>query len=180
MVNLFQGKTRPLVMKNVSRLIFLFCLTVSSTFGQTQNLILTSEQNNKWLHSLITLPVQQQLMTIKERLIADTNVFIRQSYPDRIRVVDQLGNRVYSEAKPTLIIGGNAMIIDNKTETFKIKGLTELLTIENVKSIHILNPNDPSTTAIYGSAGLSGIIVMTLIKKKYLKKFLRLKLKANY
>ena len=180
MVNLFQGKTRPLVMKNVSRLIFLFCLTVSSAFGQTQNLILTSEQNNKWLDSLITLPVQQQLMTIKERLIADTNVFIRQSYPDRIRVVDQLGNRVYSEAKPNLIIGGNAMIIDNKTETFKIKGLTELLTIENIKSIHILNPNDPATTAIYGSAGLSGVIVMTLIKKKYLKKFLRLKLKANY
>ena len=72
------------------------------------------------------------------------------------------------------------MIIDNKTETFKIKVLTELLTIEYVKSIHILSPNDPATTAIYGSAGLSGIIVMTLTKKKYLKKFLRLKLNANY
>ena len=167
-------------MKNVSRLIFLFCLTFSCAFGQTQNLILTSEQNNKWLDSLITLPLQQQLVTIKERLFADTNVFIRQSYADRIRVVDQLKNRFYGEAKLTLIIGGNAMIVDNKTETFKIKVLTELLTIEYVKSIHVLSPNDPVTTAIYGSAGLSGIIVMTLTKKKYLKKFLRLKLNANY
>lgn len=167
-------------MKNVTRLIFLFCLTFSCAFGQTQNLILTGEQNNKWLDSLITLPLQQQLVTIKERLFADTNVFMRQSYADRIRVVDQLGNRVYGDAKPTLIIGGNAMIINNKTETFKIKGLTELLTIEYVKSIHILNPNDPATIAIYGSAGLSGMIMMTLTKKKYLKKFLRLKLDANY
>jgi len=163
-------------MKNVSRLIFLFCLTVSSAFGQTQSLILTREENNKWLNSLKTLPIHQRLVTIKERLLVDTNVFIRQNYTDRIRIVGQLGNRVYGEAKPTLIIDGNAMIINNETETFKIKGLTELLTIENIKSIHILSPNDPQTTAIYGSAGLSGIIVMTLTKKKYLKKFIRLKL----
>ena len=163
-------------MKNVSRLIFLLCLTALSTYGQTQNLILTSEQNNKWLDRLITLPIQQQLETIKERLLADTNVFIKQYYADRIRVVDQLGNKVYGEAKPTLIIGGNVITIDN--QTFRVKGLIELLTIEFVKSIHILSPNAPAATAIYGSAGLSGIIVMTLTKKKYLKKFLRLK--ANY
>ena len=167
-------------MKIFSSLILILCLISSSTIGQTQNLILTSEQNNKWLDSLIILPVNQQLVTIKERLLADTNIFLKQSYPDRIRVVEQLGNRVYGEAKPTLIIGGNALIIDNKTESYKIQGLAELLTIENIKSIHILSQNDPAATAIYGSAGLSGIIVMTLTKKKYLNKFLRLKLKANY
>jgi len=165
-------------MNNVSKIIFLFCLTVSSSFGQTQNLILTSEQNNKWLERLTTLPIQEQLGAIKERLLADTNVFIRQYYADRVRVVEHSGNRVYAEAKPTLIIGGYPMRIDNETKTFKIKGLIELLTIEYVKSIHILNPNDPVALAFYGSAGLSGIIVMTLTKKKYLKNFLRIKL--NY
>jgi hypothetical protein len=165
-------------MKNVSSLIFSFYITVSSTFGQTQNLILTSEQNNKWLDRLTTLPIQEQLETIKERLLADTNVFIRHYYADRIRVGEQSGNRVYAEAKPTLIVDGYPMTIDNETKTFKIKGLIELLTMEYVKSIHVLSPDDPASRAIYGSAGLSGIIVMTLTKKKYLKKFLRIKI--NY
>ena len=167
-------------MKYILGIIILFCLTVASVSGQTSNLILTTEQNNKWLDSLKELPLQQQLLTINERLLSDTNIFIRQSYPDRIRVVDQLGNRVYGDAKPFIIIGGYPMIIDNKTETSKIIGLTKLLTNEFIKSISILSPNDPAASAIYGSVAMSGIIVMVLTQKKYLKKFTRLKLKPNY
>ena len=61
----------------------------------------------------------QQLMTIKTRLLSDTNVFVRQSYPDRIRVSDSLGGRVYGDGKPTLIFDGYQMIINNKSLTIK-------------------------------------------------------------
>jgi len=167
-------------MTKILRLIFILLLSFPSAFGQTQNLILTREQNNKWLDSLKILQLDQQLFAIKDRLLADTNVFIRQNYPDKIRVNDHVGERVYGDAKPFIIIGGYPMIIDNKTETFKIIGLTNLLSNEFISSIHILSPNDPTTTAIYGSAALDGVIVMVLSKKKYLKIFKQLQLKSNY
>ncbi|MEO6455656.1 MAG: hypothetical protein ABIN97_16365 [Ginsengibacter sp.] len=168
-------------MKYLLGFIILFCLTATSVSGQTQNLIFTTEQNNKWLDSLKILPLEQQLLTVKERLLSDTNIFIRQSYPDRrIQVVEQLGNRVYGDAKPIIIIGEYPMIIDNKTETSKIIGLTNLLSNKYISVIHILSPNAPATTAIYGSAALGGVIVMVLTKQKYLKIFKRLKLTSNY
>lgn len=158
----------------------LLCSTFHSAFGQSQNVILTREQNNKWLDSLKGLSFNQQLLTIKNRLLSDTNIFVRQSYSDRIRVTDFLGSRVYGDGKPTLIIGGYAMIIDNKTETSRIVSLTNLLTQAYIREILILSPDDPATTAIYGREGKFGVFVMTVTKKKYAKLFKRLKLKQNY
>lgn len=160
-------------------LILVFLSTFLPEYGQTQNLILTKEQNSKWLDSLKTLTLDQQIIKIKERLLADTNVFVRQFYNDRIKVDEQVGNRVYGDGKPTLIIDGYPMIIDNKTGTNKIVALTKHLTTEFIKEINILSANDPSTTAIYGSSGMSGIIVMTLTKKKHIKKFRKLKLQSS-
>ncbi len=69
--------------------------------AKIQTLILTREQNSQWFDSLKMKQFDQQLMTIKARLLSDTNVFVRQSYPYRIRVSDSLGGRVYGEGKPT-------------------------------------------------------------------------------
>ncbi|MCA6493081.1 MAG: hypothetical protein IM572_10435 [Chitinophagaceae bacterium] len=121
-----------------------------------------------------------QALKFEDRLFLDTNVFVRESYPDRIKVTDSLGKRIYGDGKPTLIIGGYAMIIDNKTQTNKIVSLTKLLTLTYIKEIFILSPNDPAATAIYGSAGQFGIIVMKVTKRKYAKLFRRLELKPNY
>jgi hypothetical protein len=167
-------------MTKILSLTFLLCLFFPSAFGQTEHVILTREQNSKWLDSLKILPLDQQLLTIKDRLLSDTNVFVRQSYPDRIKVTDPLGSRVYGEGKPTLIIGGYAMIIDNKTQTIKIFNLTKLLTPTHIKTIFILSPNDPAATALCGSAGQFGIIVMTVTRKKNVRRFKRLELKPNY
>ena|SRR5690349_18475641 len=167
-------------MTNISRLIFFLCLIYSSAFGQTKNLILTSEQNSNWLDSIKTLPIDNQLSAIKQRLLSDTNVFVRQNYPDGIKVIDQIGDRVYGDGKPFIIIGGYPMIIDNKTETKKIIGLTQLLDTVRIKTVSVLSPNDPAMSALYGNSVQSGIIVMTLTRKKYLRYFRKLKLKPNY
>ena len=160
-------------------IVLVFLSTFLSAYGQTQNLILTREQNSKWLDSLKTLRSDQQLLIINERLLADTNVFVRQFYNDRIKVDERVGNRVYGDGKPTLIIGGYPMIIDNNTATNKIVTLTKYLTTEFIKEISILSPNDPATTATYGSPGMSGIILITLKKKKQSKKIRKLKLQPN-
>jgi hypothetical protein len=154
--------------------IFLFNALWLSSFGQTQDHILTKAQNDKWLDSINTLSLDNRLQSIRNRVLSDTNVFVRQYYADRIRVVDSLGNRVYSDGKPTLIISGYPMYIDNKTKTIRIIGLTNLLTETYIKDIEILSPNDPATLALYGSSGQFGIIIMTLTKKKYSRQFKRL------
>jgi hypothetical protein len=166
-------------MTKIFGLIFLVCFIFSSAFGQTQNLILTSDQNNKWLDSLKTLTLEQQLAAISDRLHVDTNVFVKQFYNHRIRVTDSLGNRVYGDGKPTLVIEGYPMIIDNGTQTSKIINLTKLLTADHIEEIRFLNGNDPATAAIYGISGFHGIILITVTKKKYLRRFRRLNLKSN-
>lgn len=167
-------------MTSISRLIFFLCLISSSAFGQTKNLILTSEQNINWLDSIKSLTLDKQLTAIKQRLLSDTNVFVRRSYPDGIKVIDQIGDRVYGDGKPFIIIGGYPMIIDNKTETKKINGLTELLDTVKIKTISVLSPNDPAMSALYGNSVQNGIIVMTSTRKKYLRYFRKLRLKPNY
>ena len=165
------------------RFLIIFMISVlvfSSSIGQINNLILTSEQNNSWFDSLKIQSLDRQLFTIKYRLLADTNIFVKRSYPDRIRVVEQVSNRVIGEGKPTIIIGGLVMFIDNKTETKKVISLTELLDTTSIKAISILSNNDPATIALFGDPGHNGVIIMTLTKKRYLKKFKRLKLKPNY
>ena len=159
--------------------VLVFLTTFFPAYGQTKNLILTREQNGKWLDSLKALSLDQQLLNIKQRLLADTNVFVRQFYNDGIKVNEHVGNRLYGEGKPTLIISGYPMIIDNKTEASKIIDLTKLLNKNLIKDISILSPNDPATIAIYGSMGSSGIIVMTVTRKKHLKKFRKLNLQSN-
>ena len=163
----------------LSIFILLFISTFLSAYGQTQNLIITREQNNKWFDSLKTLTLTQQLVTINYRLLTDTNIFVRQFYNDRIRVIDSLGKRVYGDGKPMLIIGGYVMPIDNKTENKKIIALTQLLDTINIKTVLAMSGNDPAMSAIYGNSAQSGIIVMIITKKKYLKKFRKLKLQSN-
>lgn len=122
------------------------------------------------------MPLDQQLMTINDRLLSDTNIFISQSYTDRIRVTDSVGSRVYGEGKPALIIGGYPICTGNKTQTNKIVKLTQLLKLTNIKSIFIHNSNDSTAVALYGSEAQFGVIVMSVIKKKNIKPFKRLEL----
>jgi hypothetical protein len=148
--------------------------------GQTNNLILTYKQNNDWLDSLSKLSLDKKLTMINERILSDTNIFVKQSYPDRIIVVEQPGSRVHGDVKPTIIVNQNAMIIDNKTPNKKVIALTQLLTANYIADIKVLKATDQATLALYGAAGQSGIIIMRLTNKKSIDKFKKLKLTSNY
>jgi len=170
-------------MKKIGALVIIYCVTFSSASGQLKNLILTREQNNTWMDSVKRLSFDQQLLNINYRLLADTNVYVRQFYNGRIQsnytIADSLGNRKHGDGKPMIVIGGSLLFIDNKTVTNKIIRLTALINKNNIKEIFFLTPNDPATTAVYGYEGRSGVIIMTLIKKKYFKKICSFKIKVE-
>ncbi|GAB2825176.1 hypothetical protein [Ferruginibacter profundus] len=171
-------------MKKSSALLILFYLVFSTAYGQLKGLILTREQNNKWMDSVKALPFDQQLLNIRNRLLADTNVYLRQLYNDRIKtnfaIVDSLGTRKYGDGKPVMVIDGTPFLIDNQTATHKIVALTALINQTYIKEVYLVSPNDPAASAIYGHEGRNGIIIMTLTKKKYFKKFKQLQLNPDY
>ena len=153
---------------------------LSIAIGQTSNLILTHKQNNEWLDSLSKQSLDKKLTMINERILSDTNIFVKQSYPDRIILAEQPGSRVYGDGKPTIIVNQNAMIMDNKTANDKVVALTQLLNTNFISDIKVLKGTEPATLALYGSAGQSGIIVIQLAKKKFIDKFKKIKLTSNY
>ena len=50
------------------------------------NLILTEEQSDAWISRLELAPIDAQIDLIRDRILLDTNVYVRSSYPDRIRL----------------------------------------------------------------------------------------------
>jgi len=167
-------------MTNIFRLSILFCLLVSPSLGRAQNLILTKEQNDKWIDNLKTLSLDKQLQLITDRLLLDTNTYVKQSYADGIKHVDSLGARVECAGKPTLIVGGYLMTIDNKTQTTKVISLTRLLTLKYIGKILVLGHKDPATMALGGTVGEYGLILATPTRDKYVRYFKRLGLMPNY
>lgn len=156
--------------------IFLLLFLLPPVIGQSQNLILTREQNDLWFDSLKTFPLEKQLNVINERLFADTKIFTRQMYPDGLKNNDSLGKRVYGDSRLKLFISGYSIFIENNTPIEKIVRLTNLLNTVYIKDISFLDPHDPKTTALFGTSGYYGIIIMTVTKKKYAKLFKRLKI----
>lgn len=163
-------------MIRTSILILLISVNFFAVSGQEQKLVLTKAQNDQWLNDLKKLPLSSQLSTIKERVLSDTAVFVKKYYNDGIKVVDSLGNRVYGEGKPTMVITGYMMIISNDTEKNKIIELSKLLNTNYIKKMVVLSPDDPALTAIYGSFAQYGVILMTVTKSKYAKLFQKLNL----
>lgn len=145
------------------------------SFGQSGELVLTQAQNEKWFDSLALLPLAWQLQMIKQRLLADTNVFVKRSYPDGIRVKDSLGNRVYGAGKPLLITKKVYLQSDNITDRNKIINLTQLLNMKYIETITLMKGTDPKTTALYGSNAMNGVIFIKTKKKSAEKLFKKLK-----
>lgn len=145
--------------------------------GQLNNLILTEEQNNHWFDSLSSLSLENKLTAINNRILSDTAVFVKNFYNDRIKVNDQPGDRVYGNSKPVIIVNNQqAIVIKNETATAKIHALSHLLTPKYIAAILLLSGSKPSTLAIYGRQGEGGIILLTLAKKRFQKKFKALKI----
>lgn len=157
-------------------ILLLFLLNFQPTFGQdfTDKLILTQEQNDKWIAELETSPLNKQLNLITTRILLDTNVYVRSSYPDRIKVQDESdnGKKTQSFGRPLITIDGkcehNYLNITNRTSNKSLRHLTELINEDNIERVTIYK--DVKATAIYGSRATAGVIVLTIKNKRTCKR----------
>lgn len=161
-------------MKTSLLLIMLIIQTIS-LFSQSQNLILTREENDRWFKDLELSSTSGKLELIKLRMLMDTSVFITKSYPDRLILdnfpkLDSLSKiRLKGYCKPLYIISFKQNKVkylhcDNPIQTDQLRLIANLINKSNIIDINILK--DDYAKAIYGSNGNCGVIIMTTRDKK--------------
>src|SRR5688572_6814969 len=94
----------------MTRLILILLIFVTHlAFGQiTSDLILTQEQNDIWISAITKAPTARRLTLLRDRILADTNVYVWTSAPDRIKIgdKDQSSKKQESFGRPLIILGG--------------------------------------------------------------------------
>lgn len=156
----------------------LFCTTVSfaqkiDTIALKKQLILTSNEHEKWLDSLVKIERKDQLGFILQRKVLDTNIYTPKLFPDAHLYKGRFPNQCVPGkflgcCKPVLIIywhkKKNLILIGEASEK---KQIDALLKIKNEIIINKLTIfKDAEATALYGSIGASGVIYMDVLDKK--------------
>ena len=144
------------------------------------NLILTEEQSDAWISRLELAPIDAQIDLIRDRILLDTNVYVRSSYPDRIRLRDESekGKRIEAYSRPFIVINGKCqhyhVSITNRTNSESVKQLAGLLTGENIKLVTV--HKDDKAVSIYGSRAIGGVIILSTKSRRVCKQFEQIKL----
>ena len=114
--------------------------------------------------------MKRQLELIRERILGDTNVYVKNSPLDGlIRRDDGTENKAMSYCRPLLIV--NDMIytdINNETKNKSIVQLAEFLTEDIIKDVVVVK--DTQTAALYGTRASCGVILLTTKNRRSLKK----------
>ena len=158
----------------------LVVLKVSVAQVAPGSLILTKEQSDAWISQLELAPIDAQIDLIRDRILLDTNVYVRSSYPDRIRLQDESekGKKTAAYRRPFIVINGKCqhyhVNITNSTKRESVKQLVELLTAKNIKSVTV--HKDDNATAIYGSRAIGGVIILSAKNRTLCKELERIEL----
>jgi hypothetical protein len=155
-------------------LTIILILTVSTTLtaqSGVDSLVLTKEQNDRWILKLEREIKIKQLDLIKKRILLDTNIYIPKYYPDGLKFDNEKakGKKTEGYGRPLLVFNGQyAAYIDNGTKSKSIVKLTEFLSDNKITTISIMNA--PQATAVYGSRASCGVILFSTKDKKTFKK----------
>jgi hypothetical protein len=161
-----------------------FCLftMLKVSVGQVapDNLILTKAQSDAWISRLELAPIDAQIDLIRDRIVFDTNVYVRSSYPDRIRLQDESenGKKIEVYSRPFIVINGKCqhyhVNITNRTKNESVRQLAALLTGKNINLVTV--QKDDNAMAIYGSRAIGGVIILSAKNRTVCKQFERVKL----
>ena len=149
--------------------------TTNDTNHVNQKIILTKTQNNKWLDSLKQLSSEKQVELIIERVISDTNVFIRHSYADRIIIDYSVQEKTKYEGccKPSILIINTNTYFNFGDKFYKgnisvdVPQLCNTLKEIKVDTISVIN--DVQGRAIWGTDIDNGVIIIKVTDKKSIK-----------
>lgn len=155
---------------------FLIFMTfaISASYGQmnVHRLILTKEQNDSWISQLRAAPEDTRLSLVRDRLLLDTNVYVRTPLPDRLKVATDTG-RIEAFARPFFIVTGKCdcltLDIVNSTKSESIRQLVALLSEKNARVKDIFY-GDRNIAALYGSRSVGGVILLSMRKRSICKK----------
>lgn len=149
-------------MKSWITITFLLISTAASLAQSTtrDSLILLTDQNDRWFSKLETAPLNDQVKMIRERILADTAIFIREAFADRISIDYSHEKRIEGAGKPLLVFESVPAYISNKTSKASVEKLAGLITTGNVKNVTIMK--GAKAQAIYGSRAMSGVVMLGL------------------
>lgn len=161
-------------------LVILISLTTLTAQSTIDSLILTKEQSDRWLLILEKEAKLKQLDLIRQRILLDTNIYIRQSYADRIKFDNEKakGTRTYGYGRPLLVFNGQYILdINNRTKNKSIMELADFLNDSRIKNVTIIK--DSQATAIYGTRAVCGVFLLTTKDKKTFKQIKEINLSAD-
>jgi hypothetical protein len=154
-------------------IIFLFgLLTCGQVNGQ---LILTEDENLEWINKLREeKELNRQLSILRTRILADTNVYIKNIGDRVILKTEENRNKELGLCRPLLIVEGYFIQISNDTDEQVVKDLTKELTTDNVKQLEVVEAQKAKD--LFGQNGWCGVILLTTKNKKAKKSLLRFKI----
>lgn len=137
-------------------------------------LILTEEDNIAWTNKLRnTNELSEQLQILRTRLLADTNVYVK-NVGDRVILMEAKDkNKELGICRPTLIVEGNIIELSNNTNAKTVENLTEKLMPDKIKDLEVVE--EETAKAIFGTKGRCGVVLLTPRNKKIKKALLQYK-----
>ncbi len=167
--------------------IYLILLPNIIISGQTADVILTKEVNNIWLKSLKNLPIDSQIILIKNRILQDTLTFnANQLRSDVIVFENQKVEQLFkdkgyiSEGRVLYYVRYKNKLQrtyhflqfkwDNWTDIALVKRFHDFISIDKIFNVEIIS-DENKEKALFGSRAGFGVIIFDLSKKEYVKEF---------
>ena len=138
---------------------FALILTIFVSNGQVSNdLVLTKEGNEDWLETILKLPSGEKFEFLKARLLADTNVYLPETHPDKSfeKSIDE--GKVQGTSKPKVYINGMLINTYDFSKSNEVVILCSLLNERNFKKMKIVDAQLVST--LHGKGYYSGLFYL--------------------
>lgn len=111
------------------------------------------EQNEKWMDELEKLSIKEQVAKVIDRLLLDTSVYARNSFPAEVRYSKNNG------ARPLYVIDSLPIYLCNIEDVKGVIKLTRFISGSEIKNVSILR--DEQAIALYGSTAKAGVIIFS-------------------
>lgn len=146
---MFKRLFLPLVFLSVTAT----CLAQSAKTGSVsmpELPILDCGSNTKWLDSLKTLQLPEQLRKIRHRVISDTNVHIYRPQPDGLHIDSSLyKNRLAGCCKLLWVWGGYVITFDELNPKLDVETFLNTIDKVHIDEITVFNGDDKIITKRY-------------------------------
>ena len=166
-------------MKKVFIIIFVLSVALHSYTQTNKYLILTKNENDKWLEMLkYNSSLESKIKMVNERMLNDTNIYIGGIRYDSLSIYEKIylnsvsKSRERGEGKPVWLFQHEDEFIhiyfSNFSSSYDAIYLTGLISEENIKYIDLFTKSEMAEQ-IYGGTGNYGVIWIRFKSKRIFK-----------